>query len=392
MKSDRFDHLSESSIKGDDVEFEARSALGLVLPNLRLLERAILDDLQESPPFGISWWDSSMEPAHRILVSDQLYCCATSVSENLSEAGLHRLEFLHWRDQENALISIDWVNGLPMPKRSPCNNALQALTSQMTTLHVAGVARALSSALDCLAGTIVAMIALPLEVLTASFNRVRNHLKDIHEKDLSSRTANERRHADFSRKFEESIAQSGPIGWVEWLLDYRNMLVHRGRRIQMGQIVPSEVLGHDGLPARPIQITHLPRDPGRSDVQVLRDLDGLDRFLLAEDVGTTLNGLIESTSDLAEAVAKELYRTWTWRRKHPKSMVQPREQWRERDPATEFSGYEQLEFDLRFSNGLVQMHPIMAKRLRAAAVDDKNRPRWDEFRAQASPPPRSPVS
>ena len=99
MKSDRFDHLSASSIKGDDVEFEARSALGLVLPNLRLLERAILNDLQESPPFGISWWDSSMEPTHRIVVSDQLYCCATSVSENLSEAGLHRLEFLHWRDQ-----------------------------------------------------------------------------------------------------------------------------------------------------------------------------------------------------------------------------------------------------------------------------------------------------
>ena len=170
------------------------------------------------------------------------------------------------------------------------------------------------------------------------------------------------------------------------------MVVHRGRCIQMGQIVPSEVLGPDGLPARLIQITHLPRDPRRSDVQVLRDLDGLDRVLLAEDVGMTFNGLIESTSNLAEVFAKELYRIWTWRRKHPKSMVQPREQWRERDPATEFSGYKQREFELRFSNGLVQMHPIMAKRLRAAAVDDKNRPRWDEFGVQASPPPRSPVS
>ena len=143
------------------MESEARSALGLALPNLRLLERVILDDLREIPPFGISWWDSSTEPALRILISDQLYCCATSVSENLTEAGLHRLEFLNWRDRENALISIESENGVPTLKRSRCDNALQALTNQMTTLHVAGVARALSSALDCLAGTIVAILAVP---------------------------------------------------------------------------------------------------------------------------------------------------------------------------------------------------------------------------------------
>ena len=130
MRSNYIDRLSEWSLKGDDVESEARSALGLALPNLRLLERAILDDLRETPPFGISWWDSSTEPALRILISDQLYCCATSVSENLTEAGLHRLEFLNWRDRENALISIESENGVPTLKRSRCDNALQALTNQ----------------------------------------------------------------------------------------------------------------------------------------------------------------------------------------------------------------------------------------------------------------------
>ena len=367
MRSDHIDRLSEWLLKGDDVESEARSALGLELPNLRLLEQVILDDLQATPPFGISWWDSSMDPAHRILISDQLYCCARSVSENLTEAGLHRLEFLNWRDRQNDLISIEGKNG-PIPPRSRCENALPALTDQMTTLHVAGVARALSSALDCLAGTIVAVIALPMEVLTAGFNRVRHHLKGVRKKNSSSRTDNERRHADFSDWLEDSIAQSGPLGWVEWLLDYRNMLVHRGRRIQMGQIIPSEVLGPDGLPARAIQITHLPRDPGRSDVQVLRDLDSLDGVLLSEDAGTTIDELVKSASSLAEAIAMELHRSWTWRRGHPSSMVQPLEQWRERGHAVEFSGFKAREFNLAFSDGLVQMHPIMAKRLRAAAV------------------------
>ena len=381
MRTDHISRLSEWSLESDDVESEARSALGLELPNLRILERAILDDLQQTPPFGIAWWDPSTDPAHRILVGDQLYCCATSVSENLTEAALHQLEFLDWRNRENAQISIVWENGRPLPRRSRCENALQALTHQITTLHVAGVARALSSALDCLAGTIVAIIALPLEVLTAGFNRVRGHLRGVHNKDSSSLTDNERRHAEFFDILEESIAQSGPPGWVEWLLEYRNMLVHRGRRIQIGQIVPSDVLGPDGLPARPIQITHLPRDPGRSDVQALRDLDGLDRVLLAEDVGTTIDELIRSTSSLAEAGAKELYRNWTWRREHPKSMVQPQEQWQERAHAVEFSGYKPREFNLSFSKSLVQMNPILAKRLRAAAVDDMNRRRWDELRA-----------
>ena len=244
---------------------------------------------------------------------------------------------------------------------------------------MAGVARALSSALDCLAGTIVAIVALPLEVLTTGFKRVRKHLESIREKDSSSRTDNENRHADFSVTLETSIARSGPRGWVEWLLDYRNMLVHRGRRIHMGQFVPPDVLGPDGLPAPPIQIAHLPRDPGRSDVEALRDLDGLNGVLLSEDVRTTIDGLIKSTSSFAEAVAEELYRTWTWRREHPASMVQPREQWRERGHAVEFSGFKPREFKLGFSNSLVQMHPIMGKRLQAAAVDDKNRRRWEDF-------------
>ena len=104
MKSDRIDRLSEWSLEGGDRESEARSALGLELPNLRVLEQAILDDLQVTPPFGISWWDSSTDPALRMLISDQLYCCTESVSVNITEAGLHRLEFLNWRDRENDLF------------------------------------------------------------------------------------------------------------------------------------------------------------------------------------------------------------------------------------------------------------------------------------------------
>ena len=369
MKPDYLDRLSEYSLKGidaDNAQFEARSALGLTLSNLRRLERAVLGDLRESPSYGISCWDSSLDPKHRIFIRDQLYACTESISSNLSEAGLHRLEFLNWSERENALFSVELVNGEPRPIGPQCNNILQALTPRMTTLHAAGVTRALSSALDCLAGTIIGIIALPSEILRADFKRVRVDLAKICKRNKLNE--NEQRQADFSEMLEKSIIQSGPGGWIEWLLDYRNMLVHRGRRLQVGQLVPSKVWGPDNLPARPLRITHLPRDPGRSDMEVFRDPAGLEHALLWENIGTTLEGVIKSTSDLVEAVAEELCDIWNWRCQHSKAIVQPKEQWKKPASASQFLGYKPGEFSLNFSNIEAQMHPTLIGRLRAAGI------------------------
>ena len=316
-----------------------------------------------------------MEVARRILISDQLYACAMSISENLTEARLHHLQFLDWRDRDSALISIEFENGIPIPRKARCENTLEALTPRLVTLHVAGVTRSLSSALDCLAGVVVVIIALPSNVLRSSFTRLRSDLSRMLKKDESLLTDYEKIHAGFAQLLEKSIAQLGPKGWVEWLLNYRNMLVHRGRRIQMGQIVPLDIVTPDGIPV-PKQIIHLPLDPGRSDVEVLRNLNGLDSALLAEDAGTTLGGLISSASGLVEVIAKELHSIWTWRRGDPRRMTQPQEQWLESVTTSEFEGYQPGEFDISFRQGLAQAHPIMARRLRAAAVDDQNRPLW----------------
>ena len=369
MKPDYLNSLSGYSLVGidsDDVEFESISKLGLALPNLRCLERAVLGDLRESPPYGISQWDSSLDAEHRIFIRDQLYACTESISSNLSEAGLHRLEFLNWSERENALFSIELVNGERRPIGPQSNNALQALTPRMTLLHMAGVTRALSSALDCLAGTIVGIIALPSDILKADFKRVRGDLEKIRKRNEFNE--NTQRLADFSEMLEKSIVQSGPGGWIEWLLDYRNMLVHRGRRLQMGQLVPSNVLGPDGLPARAQRITHLPCDPGRSDAEVFRGLVDINHALLREDVRTTLDGLIKSTSGLIEAVAVELYRTWKWRRQYSNAIVQPKEQWQKKTYASQFLGYKPGEFNLSLSDSIAQMHPTLVKRLRAAEV------------------------
>ena len=83
------------------------------------------------------------------------------------------------------------------------------------------------------------------------------------------------------------------------------MLVHRGRRIELGQYLPITpvLLGPDGKPApRARRVSHLPRDPGRSDIEVFVDTPW--NMVLHEEETRTLRGLMNSTSLLLEASRK----------------------------------------------------------------------------------------
>jgi len=75
--------------------------LGIDIQTWRRLESTILGDLNEQFPYGVGWWSPNPGTKRRILISDQLYACAASVSDNLVEAGLHRLEFLDHAERES---------------------------------------------------------------------------------------------------------------------------------------------------------------------------------------------------------------------------------------------------------------------------------------------------
>ena len=167
---------------------------------------------------------------------------------------------------------------------------------------------------------------------------------------------------------------------VKWTLDLRNMLVHRGRRFEYGQFVPRSPLlyGADSqrlLRAR--RITHLPRDPGRSDVEVF--LDTPWTLVLREEGERTLRGLIGSTKTLLETTAMDLLDLWRWRRDHPASLRQPAAQWPNgrSTQSTGFNGY--APGTLEFAPDMVMVHPVAARRFHAAALDDPARPQWATF-------------
>lgn len=153
----------------EPTDADARAAIGVALPHWTVLEDEIVDDFTEQTPYGIGWWAPDPGTSRRILISDQLHCCLESVAGNMTEAALHWLEYLGASDRDSARLA-DAVKITPTgPVISPPRprSPLEHLCPEFIRIHQAGIIRALASALDCLAGVIIGVAALPMSVLRA---------------------------------------------------------------------------------------------------------------------------------------------------------------------------------------------------------------------------------
>jgi hypothetical protein len=204
--------------------------------------------------------------------------------------------------------------------------AMEELSREMVVMHIAGVARALSAALDCLAGAIIGVVALPISILKADWGGLEKAFSKIGK----ATTTGEQAQDDFYSKLKDVVASTGPAGWLNWTLDFRNMLVHRGRRLENGQFVPKlpQLYGPSGeqIP-RVRRLTYLPRNPSMSDVEVWRETpmtqrrDPLEALVLNEDAAQTLGGLLDSTKAMISETAKLLIGIWKWRRDNPQILT-----------------------------------------------------------------------
>jgi hypothetical protein len=194
----------------DPGNVSAANALGVNTPNWNFLERRILDDLVQEQPYGIGWWAPHPGTSRRILISDQLYACTASVPVNLTEAGLHWLEFLDAVDAEDdfQVDVVQIVRGRVTAKARPRTTPLESLLSDRIRLHQVGVVTALSGALDCAAGAIIGVVALPLNILRADFGRVDQYLRNARRR-APATNAEQQQHA-FGVRLAELMEQLGP--------------------------------------------------------------------------------------------------------------------------------------------------------------------------------------
>ena len=166
-----------------------------------------------------------------------------SSGEATAPCGVPTSVFDHFPSSEVPALSHFWI------RRRIRRGVAEQLAPDFVRMHQAGLIRGIASALDCLAGVIIGVAALPQSILKADFKQARAVLARVD----GTASAGAKAQADFAAQLEAAIAHAGPLGWIEWTLDLRNMLVHRGHRIELGQYLPITpvLLGPDGNPAPP---------------------------------------------------------------------------------------------------------------------------------------------
>ena len=353
-------------------EVEFSKAVGVDVPEVRRLHKEIFNDLEDKV-FGIKWWAPHHGTKRRILASHYLLECVSIIETNLTEAGLHLLEAVDYWERESDFLANSVSTGqnggfsIKMPRRKTPE---EDLPYQMATLHAVGFFRALVGALDCLGASVVGVLALPVDLRRTDIIYARKSLEK----------ASKPMQADFREKLRLIIADSGPTGWLEWLNDYRNMVVHRGRRPNMTQLRPKPVriLGPDGHAIlRTIAVRHLPRDPNLSQIEAFADPPRTP--VLTEDATVTMRGSLNSSLHLIRSVAAELVEVWKIRRQTPSLLPQPKENWPKGLclESTGFIGY--APDSLPYNPHLWIAHPALGKQLKTAALSDDLRHLWQSF-------------
>jgi hypothetical protein len=376
MTPDALDGLANPYPPGDENrEGRFAIALGVLIPDAITLHEELIGDL-DPDKLGVGWWAPYPDEARRMLISDHLLQCALSIQINLVEAKLHFLELEDaWRQRSDLFSdSVDMRSGKIFLRRPPVVSPRDELPLKLSALHTAGFFRALGGTLDCLGATIIGVSALPVAILTSDLKRARQAFPSDPGTEGAALQLN------LSKTLERAIGSFGPPGWLEWATDFRNMLVHRGRRADIGEFLPepSPILDSRGRTIiRTRTIQRLPRDPGRSEIEVL--LHRANALVLTEQARDTLEGLLDTTIKLLNDVVGELLILWRTRRANPELLAQPREQWLGGPSAesTGFEGYKPGSYD--YNPGALIAAPGLITRLRAAALSDQQRYRWERL-------------
>lgn len=348
-----------------------KKSLGLPTPNTDSLIDEIKRDLDKNL-HGINWW-TNLPVYERILISDYLYQAVTAIDTNLIEAKLHFLEWLEARDSQNRRIS-DAVFEDPQGERSmkipPFKIPYDHIPHRFQDMHLAGFLRSIGSTLDCLAATVVAILGLPVKMRKSDIGSAVRNLRKI---DLTLGQG-EKLQADFFDFFEKTVESCGPKDWLQWADQYRNVFVHRGRRIVYPELTQRKpvILDEKGRPIlRTDEILHLPKYPDRSEIEAF--IKGKD-VALNESAEITLTGLLNSTHKLTEEISTKLLEIWLIRRQSPLLIEQPTAQWNDLPKPCLFTGYDSnvapIEMDL------LELNPMVRFRMEVGAVVDSQRTLW----------------
>lgn len=365
------DELRETGKVGPNERIARR--LSVDVPVARALHQALVEDL--APERGIAWWHPVTDdcgPAARrtaILVADHLTHAAGALPDFLLEARLHLMDLIDaWAGQDEKWKDYYVADG--SPRSVPATRSIaDDLDQVQDDLHITGFFRALAQTLDCLASVIIGVADLEAKIQAASRGPINNEPEKLKTQPAAV--------GETAARLRQAQLEAGPEGWLTWVVDMRNMLMHRPRMLDL----TDQKFG-DAPPRSEAELRqnfrlvhHLPRFPTHSLVEsFVLGLQDLRVKYLGEDAQVTLEGAVASTGALVDQSCEALLNLWLARRAD--AALQPQYhltvQWKKKPPPGDgFSGFETES--TTFEVGEILINSQVGDRLIAAGIDDERR-------------------
>lgn len=222
----------------------------------------------------------------------------------------------------------------------------------------------LGASLDSLASTAIGVLGIAVPVIRADLMSLTDRdWRDPKTLDrVFKRTDDAVRALQRSRVAElrAALKHAGPDGWLWWMLDMRNTLVHRENRVDFTNATGANGrLRFDNV---------LPRRPELSNIEALKDsTEGMPEYYLSEHAGDTKIGLLQSTATATSVIAEVLREGWR-DRSDSRPTVDWEAQWREPRPSPGFNGYAPGTSVMNPKGGSIHMGPDQVRRLKEAGI------------------------
>lgn len=199
---------------------EMNRQLGIVTPGLTELTE-ILWNSYSTDAWGLAQFVSIADEEQRAVASDLVLSAAEGIEVNLFELALCELD----------LGRLVGPNGRTMP--GPETTIEELIDLKRVHRAITDFARAFGSTLDCLAATTIGVLGLPRSIQGASGSSLLSFPELPQMAPQAQRDAREEASALFS-----AHAERDPSGWLAWILELRDAVVHRGHLTNVWLNVP----------------------------------------------------------------------------------------------------------------------------------------------------------
>jgi len=351
--------MSDAELNADDKDQAIDQILGTTMPAHGRLEVALYEVLSASD-WGFAQFIDIEDVEQRAFASDLVLSAVEGVEVNVREMALCAIDY-------ERLVG---PNGRTMP--APDATLDELMDWKRIQRTATDFARAFGSTTDCIAAVTIGVLGLPASLHGASGKDL------LTMPQLSAKVPESQAAAADAARDAFARRTASPEGWLEWALELRDAVVHRGHLTQTWITRPRRTRGKQIFVsteqpiARLIRLEpHLRAQPWHPDILTLStpDVSAGEAIWLAEPALHTMREITGRTIALVDALCGVLFEAFTTDRT---GWVLPEKQWYlERDlskkrtqAAASFRGFDP-DYPVPPPDSM-HVHPRSAQRLMLA--------------------------